>query len=764
MGVQRSARRSTRRADAVVALVLALVVAGFALPLPAAVTVALLGACGIVGLLGLAVGTLVHRPAPRAAWWTLSGAGLVFLLGVAVRPWALAQDGWVQHLGDFVSLTGYSTLLTALVLLLRAHGGLRRELLTDVLVLTAAGALSALRVLVLPGLAAAGVDRGTAVLAGLFPLVDVVLLGIAADLVISDPRDPRHRLVAAGVLALLVGDVGYSLVDVGANDVPPQVTDAAWAVAYLLLGASALHPARTRSPLTRRPRDDQRRDAWNLPRLLLLGLSLAVVVVAVTWPPAGHRVLYGVASGATLTTVLGLLVFRSVSAVNGQARARAVLHRRASHDDLTDLPNRGEVHRAGAALLATPAPAGTGRWVLFCDLDGFKRVNDRWGHGTGDGLLKVTAQRLRSVAPGALVGRLSGDEFVLVTTGSDADVVALAAAVLESIGRPVPLPAAEVVVTGSVGLARVADGAQGVDRALQDADAAMYRAKGLGRNRWAVFDESMRSDAGDGYDLELALRQAVATDGFDVHYQPVVDVRDGSARGVEALLRWDRPGVGPLSPAVFVPVLEDTGLIVDVGRSVLTRAVTHLARWRASGVVDEDFTMSVNVSPRQLFDTGFAQDLADLLRARDVPGSAVVLELTESCVLEGDDATLRVLHDLRALGVELALDDFGTGYSALSYLRDFPVTRVKVDRSFVNGIGRSPRDEEVVRAVVAVSTALGLALTAEGVETPAQRDAVLAMGVTHGQGWLWARALPPAELAAWLGAGAGAGEKRVPLG
>ncbi|WP_432511392.1 putative bifunctional diguanylate cyclase/phosphodiesterase [Kineococcus sp. SYSU DK001] len=743
---QRSGRR---RFDGALAGLLALVALAFALPLDETVTAVLLGACAGAGLLGVVAGSAVHRPAPRTAWWAVSAAGLVFGVGLALRPWSMARSGPLHQAADVVSLCGYGALVFALAALLHAHGGLRREVVVDVLVLTAAGGLAALRLLVLPALAGDGADRTSAVLAGVHPLVDVVVLGLAADLVITAPRHPSNRLLLAAVAALLAGDVGYSRVS--PTGLPPEGTAACYALAYLLLGAAALHPAQARFRVARTPAGEESagQEAWNVPRLVLLGVSLGTVAVLAAWPPPTHRTAYGVCAGATLLLVFALLVFRAVSAVNGHARSRAVLQRRASHDELTDLATRSAVDRAAADLLARPVPAGTGRWVLFCDLDGFKRVNDRWGHEAGDELLRLTARRILAVTGGTggtggtVVGRLSGDEFVVVTTGTRDEVEELARALLSALGEPARLSTTEVVVTGSVGIASLRTGPT---QALRDADAAMYRAKAQGRNRWATFDESMRTDVGHVLDLEAALRHAVATDGFHVHYQPVVDVQDGRPRGVEALLRWDRPGVGPVPPTGFVPALEDTGLIVAVGRSVLARSLAQLAAWRAAGVVDGAFTVSVNVSPRQLFDPGFAADVAHLLDAHALPGPAVVLELTESSMLEGDEATLGVLHELRGLGVELAVDDFGTGYSALSYLRDFPVTRVKIDRRFVDGIGRSARDEEVVRAVVAVSTALGLAVTAEGVETAPQRDVLRGMGVAHGQGWLWCRALPPSDL------------------
>jgi len=278
----------------------------------------------------------------------------------------------------------------------------------------------------------------------------------------------------------------------------------------------------------------------------------------------------------------------------------------------------------------------------------------------------------------------------------------------------------------------------------------MYQAKRAGRHQWLLYDATMRSDRGAAIELELELRHAVDEGGLDLAYQLIVDIDDTRPVGTEALLRWERPLAGAVSPVVFVPILEETGLIEGVGLWALQRALRQLARWRREELVDEAFTMSVNVAPRQLLDPRFTERVAGLLRETGVDGTSLVLEITESAMLTEADAATVNLAGLRALGVGLAVDDFGTGYSALSYLRTLPVTRVKIDRSFVSQLGESRNDEALVRAVVAVSQALGLGVTAEGIETPAQHEVLRRLGVGHGQGWLWARAAAPDDVALTL--------------
>jgi EAL domain-containing protein (putative c-di-GMP-specific phosphodiesterase class I) len=268
-----------------------------------------------------------------------------------------------------------------------------------------------------------------------------------------------------------------------------------------------------------------------------------------------------------------------------------------------------------------------------------------------------------------------------------------------------------------------------------------------------MFDPTMLDRVRERIDIESALRRALADGQLRLAYQPIMTLDDARVAGAEALLRWDHPHRGPVPPAVFIPVAEETGLIADIGRWVLREALRQLGRWRADGVVSDLFWLSINVSPRQLRDPRLTDDVAAALSEYGLPGGAVMLEITESVMVDANDATDEVLAKLRALGVRLVVDDFGTGFSALGYLRRHPVTGVKVDRSFVGGLGVSTEDEEIVRAVVAMSFALRLSVVAEGVQSPVQRDVLRSLGVTYGQGWLWSAPIDPDEFATRWGAG-----------
>jgi diguanylate cyclase (GGDEF)-like protein len=396
-------------------------------------------------------------------------------------------------------------------------------------------------------------------------------------------------------------------------------------------------------------------------------------------------------------------------------------------------------------------------WVYLLDLDGFKWVNESWGHDTGDQLVIEVAARLRAAVPPAnMVARVGGDEFLVVHAGEKAGALRLVEDIRGCFTRPVPVQDTDLVVSASIGIAHAAgdgDPAVTAEALMRDADTAMYRSKAEGPGRSTVFDTSMHDRVRERIELEAALRTALTDGQLHLAYQPIVHLDTGRPVGAEALVRWDHPARGPIPPMSFIPIAEDAGMIGQIGTWVREEAFAQLARWRADGTVADDFYLSVNVSPRQLNDPDLPLTVAaELLRHR-LPARAVALEMTESVMVDGSSVTGRVLSELRELGVRLLVDDFGTGFSALGYLRTFPVTGVKIDRSFVSGLGQSQEDEEIVRAVVAMSNAMGLTIVAEGVENRGQRDALAAVGVTQGQGWLWGPAVPPADFAAHWHAG-----------
>lgn len=442
------------------------------------------------------------------------------------------------------------------------------------------------------------------------------------------------------------------------------------------------------------------------------------------------------------------------------------LEQQATHDPLTGLPNRTLLVDRLHMALARARRSGRGVAVLFCDLDHFKVVNDSLGHGAGDRLLVDTAQRLvEALRPGDTVARFGGDEFLVLCEdlAGPEDAVLVADRVRARLDRRYELDDAEVFLTVSLGIAYTEDPDGAAEDLIRDADAAMYRAKGGGRARAVLFDQGMRDAAVHRMATENALHRALDRRELRVHYQPEIDLRTGQIVGVEALLRWEHPQRGLLGPDEFIRVAEETGLIVPIGRWVLERACRQLQRWQAEyPVAAEGLFVSVNLSARQLGRRALVEEVGQVLDATGLEPHRVHLEVTESVLMDDVERSAEALHQLHELGVGLLVDDFGTGYSSLSYLQRFPVDLLKVDRSFVRGLGLDPGDTAIVRAVVTLAHNLGLRAVGEGVETAGHLDALRDLGCDLAQGFHIARpqsAAAVADLLAGVGTGAG---PRVP--
>ena len=419
----------------------------------------------------------------------------------------------------------------------------------------------------------------------------------------------------------------------------------------------------------------------------------------------------------------------------------------ALHDDLTNLANRTlAVDRLGHALGRRD---GAGVAVLFVDLDNFKHINDSLGLAAGDGLLVEVAARLRACA-GSLdtVARLGGDEFVVVLENGDARAATrMADDIVARLGGPYRLQGRELFATASVGIALGGPDRVGPDEPenlLRGSGIAMYEAKEMGKNRHVVFDASMDGRSSRRIALESGLRRAVEAGEFVLRYQPLVEVDGGETVGLEALVRWDRPGQGLVPPSDFVPLAEETDLIVSIGRLVLIEACTRAREWRDAG--GRGPTVWVNLSARQLREPGLLDSVSDALGASGLDPEGLGLEITESVAMDtsglGAERTAATLRALRGLGVRLAIDDFGTGYSSLSYLKRLPVDFLKIDRSFVAGLARETDDAAIVSAVIDLARAMGLRVTAEGVETDEQLQVLTDLGCHQAQGYLISRPLP----------------------
>lgn len=411
------------------------------------------------------------------------------------------------------------------------------------------------------------------------------------------------------------------------------------------------------------------------------------------------------------------------------------LRYRALHDPLTDLPNRTLLHdRITHAVDRSRRSHGVPA-VLFIDLDRFKEVNDSLGHRAGDQLLVAVARRLHdTLRPGDTLARVGGDEFVVLCDElNDAgQAVTMAQRVTGELAKPFLIGGEEVAITASVGIAIARVGHETPDTLIQDADIAMYRAKQRGGGSYETIDESIRVQAAHRLRGEDALRRAVESGEMRLVYQPIFSVPDGGIRGVEALVRWEHPDRGLLAPGEFVPLAEETGLIVPIGLWVLNAACMALKRW---GSKIPRPIIAVNVSAVQLTRSDFPAAVRSVLRQHDTDPAEICLEVTETVLMDDDGRVVRALEELKEIGVTLAIDDFGTGYCCLTYLRRFPVDQVKIDRSFVEGLGSDSQDTAIVSAVTNLAHDLGLTVVAEGVETEQQLRMVGEIGCDLVQGY-----------------------------
>jgi diguanylate cyclase (GGDEF)-like protein/PAS domain S-box-containing protein len=425
----------------------------------------------------------------------------------------------------------------------------------------------------------------------------------------------------------------------------------------------------------------------------------------------------------------------------------ARLAHQAVHDPLTGLPNRPRFVEVLHQALAGQAPPGRVA-VLFVDLDHFKVVNDSLGHAAGDRLLVAVADRLRTaIRPGDTLARFGGDEFTILCAGVPGETTALelAARVTSAVTSPVALAEGEVFVSASVGIALSTGDLETPETLLRNADAAMHRAKEQGRARSELYDvhahDRTIQNLRTGNDLHHALERGE----LRMHYQPIISLETGHISGFEALLRWEHPERGLVGPDEFISLAEETGLVVPIGSWALEDACRQAAAWHAQGA---PITISVNLSPRQLAEPSLPATVAAVLRQVQINPDAVWLEITESTLMRDAESAVSALRALRGLGVHLSVDDFGTGYSSMSYLKRFPVEALKVDRSFVDGLGREPEDSAICTAVVSLAHALGLRAVAEGVETPEQLAELRTLGCEMGQGYLFGRPAPPERFGA----------------
>lgn len=575
------------------------------------------------------------------------------------------------------------------------------------------------------------------------PLAAPLLALAAAVAFSSSMRRPAPLLIVAGAMMNLAGDTMYALFDAGHASVDATiVANALYLPAFAFSGAALVHP--TAPDIVARP-PGYRRIA--LPgRLALTGLSLTVPILVMALVPA-DSLQDRIIRAASALAVLILVSLRLATATRSHIQAQDHLIASARTDALTSMPNRVALYESAQQAIDAAWSGTTRPAVYLIDIDRFKNTNDSLGHAAGDEALIVIGQRLQTLADrmGVELGRPAGDEFMVIdnTTVSTGAAMANAEVFQDVFKAPVPLDAGVMFLTASIGVATLPIG-RDVDAAdlFRHADIAMYRAKDAGRNCVALYHESMQERLSQRMAIETALHSALDKRELRLYHQPIVDTATGHVTGFEALMRWQRSDGTLMSPAEFIPVAEETGIITSIGAWALLEALTQLRTWIDDEVVNDTTTMSVNVSARQLADPAFCDVVGEALRRADLPAHLLWLEVTETMMIDNPELAKNSLIRLRSTGVGIALDDFGTGYSSLSLLQQFPIQRVKIDRAFVDGVARNANDRSLVHTIIGMGSSMNLDVVAEGVETVDQLKILRHLGCAKAQGYLISHPVP----------------------
>jgi diguanylate cyclase (GGDEF)-like protein len=708
-------------------------------------------AIGLVSSLAILLAVRLHRPARPAMWYWFSAGQLLSVFGDFTYDFYadVLHRSPYPSVADIFYLGSYPVTFVGLILLAR------RRTLADLVnaAIVATGLGLAFWIFVLHPIAAESAASPIERLVSItYPTVDLLLLAaLAGQFTAPGGRTPSTRMLGLATALVLAADVAFSVMTLYSGS-DGHAADAGFLLSYVFWAAAALHPsmgvgdARSSRTFSR------------LPRLIALGASSLLAPALLLLPRVSAN-----AEDRTVVSIGAIVLFLLVIARMGGVMTE--VQRMALHDALTGLANRRRLEQAAPARL------------IVLGLSGFKNINDELGRPVGDHVLNALAGRLRSVAPGLLVARIGGDEFAVVPGPSDDDG-ALAERLGEAVRRPVAVAGHELLVGVGIGLSSCAAaghcGSGGplaaggsctaagscvgggpseasrhagaasrdetpldVAEVLRRAEVAMHAAKQTGEShkRWTPeLDERTAADARLGAELRAALDQGQ----FRVVYQPVVRLPEGVVHAVEALVRWEHPSRGLVSPAHFIPVAEQNGLIVELGAWILRTACEQMVIWRATLGDRAPGKVSVNVSARQLARPGFAGFVAATLAAAGLPATFLVVEVTETAVFEGGPA-VAALHELRSLGVRIALDDFGTGHSSLGLLQTVPVDTLKVDKSFVDRITEAGRHAVIAEALIQISEGLGLAAVAEGVETAEQADALYRLGYRLLQGYHFGR-------------------------
>jgi diguanylate cyclase (GGDEF)-like protein len=681
-------------------------------------------------------------PRLRSAWRLLALASLSYLGGdVSQTFYEVAGKKPYPSVGDVMYLLFYPLMLWGLLRFphARRNTAERTRLLLDLAVVAIGGSAIVTYLVLGPTALQGGSSTLQTAFSVAYPVGDMVLLVGLATLLLGQLLYSSRlalRFLAAGLVFYVAADLVYGYITLHSTYAGGDPVDALWmvAIAFLAVAGSAQRPVDGPEEI---PFAAEHQRLSRIPYFAVaVGFGLLLV-------SQRHDSLFPDISLTATAVVLATLVsVRQFLAQRDLLTTQGQLSHQSLHDGLTDLPNRILALDRAQQMLARSRRLQTPVAALFIDLDGFKHVNDTFGHAAGDELLRTVAARLMTVVrEGDTAARLGGDEFVVLLEGStlDAGPELVAERLLEVLCQPYDLTdtlGRHVSVTASIGIALgIRDTA---DELLRDADLALYGAKAAGRNRYLLFESSMQTTSQHRLTLEMDLAEALERKQLFLLYQPTFDLRTESVIGVEALIRWRHPTRGVILPDEFIPIAEDSGLIVLIGRWVLDEACRQASVWRHAGHL---IGMSVNVSARQLDDDELIEDVRNALQESGLEPESLTLEVTETTLMRDAEAAAKSLVLLKGLGVRIAIDDFGTGYSSLAYLRQFPADALKIDRSFIDGIATSKASAALIHTLVQLGKTLDIETLAEGIEDQAQLETLQREQCDHGQGFLFSRPL-----------------------
>ncbi len=719
---------------------------------------ALFPALTLAAFMATIVGVRRYDPEVRWPWYTLAFGFALFFAGGIAREATDSLGVLTVHRSlapDLITIPGYVLVTVGLFGFAKAR---IRDTVARIDIALDAGvaALAALTVawlfLLNPAVfTAENVPLQVRLLVAAYVPLSVFLVASTAGLAFAAGGQQlvADKLRLGAMTFLLIGDVIFMLLETQTVAIPKHIVEVPYALAYLSYIASVLHPS-MRAQTEPNP---VRRSGATVGRVSVIALALAIPGMASVFrlsAPTRDRLVLG----GIVLTLTSLAILRLVRALRSNARSEALLTYQSTHDSLTGLPNRVGLHHEIIERIESARASSSMVAVFLCDIDRFKLINDSYGHNFGDAFLEQVGDRLRAgIRPTDVVARIGGDEFVVVLSHLhvESEALELAHRTQQIFATPFTVHGAEIASSVSVGVAigDPSDVTTTPEALIRDADIAVYQAKDSGRNTAVVFDASMRDRISHRLAVERDLRHALERHELAVHYQPIVDLTSGRVSGFEALLRWSHPTWGQVAPMSFIPVAEDTGLIIDIGAWVLEQACGQLAEWRATLPRSNRLQMSVNLSACQLRDSAIVEQVRRVLVESGLPQDALTLELTESTLMENPAAAAELLNRLKSLGIGLSIDDFGTGYSSLAYLRRFPVDVVKIDRAFVMDLeDEDTSDATLVAAIVAMAGALGIGTVAEGVETMGQARRLTDLGCDLGQGYLYSRPIEAALIPA----------------